>query len=247
MLATVIAALIAAAPLDAPHAAVLAVISHDENAGCSASELRKAAAQAPIRPLGRVGADAVILAEVYTPCICGAQNCPFYAIQLTAGRPRLLLSTFGISVKTAPAAPLPNVIVRAHDSAMVSVETTFAFRNFEYAAVTGARVRGDNEERKPNGVPVRFAAGASSAQLHGTVSLGWYDEYAFDASKGQRLIVDGVRSRARVTVGLFGPGGVAGDVRAGVPFTLPATGRYLLHVDNDAQTGVPYVLTLAIR
>jgi regulator of extracellular matrix RemA (YlzA/DUF370 family) len=244
------AALIAAAPLDAPHAAVFTVLSHSQDAGsCEPAKLRAMAAAASIQRLGRVDGDDVVLAGVQDPCICGAQNCPYVALRLTAGKPRELLTVYAIGVRTAgPAAPLPALVVDAHDSAMVLDRTTYAYRNGGYAVVDSARVRATDGARKPNGIAVRFAAGASSAKLHGSVSIGWYDAYVFAASKGQKLVVDGVRSRAALRLTLFGPADAQfADVHAGVPFTLPSTGTYRLHVENDADDDVPYALSLAIR
>jgi len=249
MLIPLVAALIAAAPLDAPHAALLDVLRHDDNVpGCEAVQLRKAVASAPVRKLGRAGGDEVVLAEVFDPCVCGAQNCPFYVVRLSAGRPRVLVSGYAISVKTKPAAELPTIVVLMHDSALIADESTYTYRNGAYAITDSARVRGDTQARKPNAIPVRFSAGSSSANLHGSVSIGWYDSYAFDASKGQQLRIDGVRSNAKLTLQLGVPGaGTFAELRPGVPFTLPKTGSYRLYVDNDSETDVPYALTLAIR
>ncbi len=238
------AAPLAAAPLDTRHAAVLDAISSE--GGCTPAELRTAAAGASIRPLGRVDGRDVVLAQVFASCICGAQNCPYYALALGSGKPRVLLSTFGIGVSTQPDTPLPRLVVRAHDSALVSVVETYAYRGGRYAGIDSARLREDTGVRK-SAVAVRFPPGASAAQLHGSASVGWYDAYTFDAGKGQRLSIDGVRSRANVTLSLYGPDGKPYDVRAGVPLTLPATGTYQLHVENGAEQDAPYVLTLAIR
>ena len=71
--------------------------------------------------------------------------------------------------------------------------------------------------------------------------------YTFAAAKGQRLQIDGVRSGAKVRLSLIGSRGNGLDLRAGVPLTLPATDRYVLHVDTDTDETAPYTLTLAIR
>jgi hypothetical protein len=250
MLAMLVAAMIAAAPLDAPHAALLHVLSSDPDAGsCEAAKQRTIAAAALIRKLGRVGGEDVVLAAVEDPCICGAQNCPYFAIRLTPGKPRVLLTAYAIAVRDADhATPLPGLIVGAHDSAMVVDETTYAYRNGSYAEVSSARVRATDRARKPDRIPVRFAAGASSAPLHGSVSIGWYDDYELAASKGQTIVVSGVRSRAKVRLTLFGPAASQyAELRAGVPYALPGGGTYRLHVENDSEDDVPYALTLAIR
>ncbi|HEV3087198.1 MAG TPA: hypothetical protein VGX96_08245, partial [Candidatus Elarobacter sp.] len=192
MLAALFAAYLAAAPLDAPHAALLDVLTreNDSMAACGAAKLQKISASATVKKLGRAGADEVVLAEVFDPCICGAQNCPLYVLRLSPGKPRVLLTAFSIGVKLKPAAQLPTLIVRSHDSAAISGEETYTYRNGEYALTGSARVRGDNERKTVQ--EVRFAPGASSANLRGSVSTGWYDEYVFAATKGQKLLVDGV-------------------------------------------------------
>jgi hypothetical protein len=239
----------ASAPLDAAHAAVRSIIENgDDAAGCRPDQKRELLANASIRKLGRVDGDEVVLAVIYGACICGAQNCPYYALRLTSGKPRVLMSAFGIDARTVGrAAPLPGLVIAAHDSAMVVDETTYAYRDGKYAGVASARVRQNDRARKTD-IPVRFAAGASSAELRGTASNGWYDIYTFDAAIGQRLTIDGVRSKARVTVTLYGPNNAEPvTVRPGVFTTLRRTGAYRLQVDNDSDDDRPYTLSLVIR
>ena len=249
MLIALLAAYVAAAPLDAQHTAVLQVISRGEDAGaCSSEQKRKMAAEATLRRLGRVGGDDVVLALVADPCICGAANCPYYAIRLVPGNPRVLLSTYAITVHDADhASPLPGLVVDAHSSAMVTDEMTYAFRGGAYVAVSSMRVRGTDHARKPNGIPVRFAPGASSAQLRGTVSLGWYDAYTFDAAKGQRLTIDSVRSQSPVTMVLYGPHDRTATLTPGVPVTLSSSGSYQFQIENGSESDVPYTLRFSIR
>ena len=239
----------ASAPLDRAHAAVRSVIENGEDAsGCRPDQKRELVANASIRKLGRLGADDVVLAVVYGACICGAQNCPYYALRLTPGKPDVLMTAFGIDARTVRSVgPLPGLVIGAHDSAMVIDETTYAYRDGKYVAVASARVRANDRARKSD-IPVRFAPGASSAELRGTISNGWYDVYTFDAAKGQRLTIDGVRSKARVTITLFGPGNAEPvAVRPGIVTTLARTGTYRLQVVSDSEDDRPYALSLAIR
>jgi hypothetical protein len=238
--------LFAATALDARHTAVLDAITN-EGAGmsCTPAQLREEAVAADIRPLGRVEGDDVVIVHLSGGCLCGAHNCPVYALRLTSGKPRVLMSTYGYGLSTHADAALPRIVVRGHDSALVIDEETYAYRGGRYVEVGTARVRADTGARKSD-IAVRFAPGASSARLHGSASIGWYDAYTFDAAKGQRLLVDGVRSSAIVRLSLFGPGSTSLNPRAGVPLVLPASGSYQFHVDNDAEQDVPYALTLAI-
>lgn len=238
------------APLDAAHAAVLGVLTSTPDAeSCEPAALRKMAANASIKKLGRVDGDDVVLAGIEHPCICGAQNCPSIAIRVTRGKPRELLTVYAIGVRTTGRAkPLPDLVADAHDSAMVLDETTYAYRNGTYALIDSTRVRASDRARKPNSLAVHFAPGASSTNLSGSVSLGWYDAYVFAASKGQQLLINGVRSRAKLRLTLFGAADSQfAEVRAGVPFMLPASHTYRLHIENDSEEDVPYALTLAIR
>jgi hypothetical protein len=117
-----------------------------------------------------------------------------------------------------------------------------------YADVGYARVRQTDRARKPSTILVRFAPGASSARLHGTASLGWYDVYVFDAAKGQRIAVDAVSPRSGLTATLFPPdGAAAAALHSGMPFTAPKRGAYRLHIEVDSETDVPYSLRFAIR
>ncbi|MBV8644050.1 MAG: hypothetical protein JO225_09060 [Candidatus Eremiobacteraeota bacterium] len=251
LLAAAVAAapLLAASPLDTDHAAVLYALQNDVGGGCPPDVTRKAAQDASIRSLGHVGDDEVVLASVESPCICGAQNCPYYVIRLTAGNPRVLLSTFGISARTRAESPLPRIVVDAHDSALVVDETTYAYRDGKYVGVDSVRVRASDNARKPQEVPVRFAAGASSARLSGSIANGWFDTYTFAAGKGQKVQVDGVSSKAHLTLTLFGGPDVitSRPLTPGVPFTLPKSTTYRLMVDCDADHDTPYALTFAIR
>jgi len=246
-----VALALAAAPLDASHGAVLRVLQHDADAGaCDAGALRDIAASTNVTALGRIaGGDPVVLAEVHASCICGAQNCPFYAIRITPRGPRVLFQTYGIGARLVRrGGSLPDVVVGEHDSVAVIDETRYAYRDGTYAIASSERVRADTGARKPDSVAVRFAAGASSAPLRGRVSTGWYDAYTFAAERGQRVTIAGMRTTAPVTVTLFGPhDGDVHPLHAGTAFVLPASGRYLIHVDAENDADTAYALTLAIK
>lgn len=238
--------LLAAAPLDTRHAALLDAMSSDQGGmSCTPPQLRAEAADADIRNVGRVDGDDVVVAHLNGGCLCGAHNCPIYALRLTSAKPRILMTSFGYRLTMQPDVPLPRIIVRSHDSALISFEETFAYRGGAYVQAENARVRNDTGARKPD-IPVHFAPGASSAQLHGTASRDWFDAYTFDAHKGQVLRIDGVRSGAKVDLLLLGPGGRTGDIPANAPYALFATGTYGLRVQPRAEQAVPYALTLAI-
>jgi hypothetical protein len=136
------AALLAAAPLDAGHAAVLAVVSQDPMAGaCEAGELRKAVVATPIRTIGHLGGDSVVLFAVHARCICGEHNCQQYVIRYGTAAPRVLLVGLGWRADPRPAKPLPQIVVRSHWSAAVSDVMTYAYRGGKYVQIRSERVR----------------------------------------------------------------------------------------------------------
>jgi len=254
MLMLALAMLIAAAPLDRDRAALLHVLESTAGGdGCSASERRVAAQTAGIARLGTIGGDAVLLASPHASCLCGTVNCPWFALRLGSGEPRVLLETSAFSVEAIDAdRPLPRLRERAHDSALVVDETIDAYADGRYASVASTRVRADNGERKPLSIPIRFAPGASAALLRGSVALGWGDTYTFSAQRGQRVAIAHVRSSVPIEITLFDRRGRANvvELTAGVPAVLTSDGTFALNVDNgsDAERpSVPYAFTLSIR
>jgi hypothetical protein len=252
MLAFMLAVLLAAAP-DPTRAALQRVAERSDLArGCSAGEIRSAVVRASIRRLGAVAGREAILAQLEAPCLCGNVNCSWFVVRLDPDRPHLLLQTSAFSVQPiGPANPLPRLRERAHDNALISTEVIYAYRDGRYVPTDSWRVRGDTGARKPSSVPVHFAPGTSSARLRGSVSMGWYDAYRFSAHRGQRLTIDAVRSRVPVRATLFPPHDAASlELRPGIPVTLPASGTFELHIENDSSLGlpaVPYALKLSIR
>ena len=239
------AALLAAAPLDARHAALYDMLTAHDPMGCTQAQLRAVAADASIESVGRVDGDDVVIAHLNGGCLSGAHNSPVFALRLTGGKPRVLMTSLGYEHILRAATPLPRIVVRSHDSAMISNEETYAYRDGRYVDIENARVRNDTGARKVD-VAVRFAPGASSAQLHGSASRDWDDVYTFGAEKGQQLVVDGVSSRGSVALTLFFPRAGVSNMSAGVPVTLPETGTYVLRVVPAAERAVPYALRLAI-
>jgi hypothetical protein len=247
------ATLLSAAAPDPARTALQHIVAASHVAdGCDAAQARRAVAEADLSRLGVLDGRPVVLASLAAGCMCGTVNCPWFAFTAGPGEPRVLLSTSAFSVQPFGApAPLPQLRERAHDSALITDESVDALRNGRYAIVETARVRGDTGERKVDGVPIRFAAGASSARLRGRVSLGWYDDYIFDAGRGQRLLINDVASRAHLDVRLFTPGSSQSiEVTPGVALPLPAGGTFTLHVENGSASDRPpvgYALTLTIR
>ena len=216
--------------------------------GCSAAEVRSAIAEADVRTLGSVAGDPVVLVGLHASCMCGNVNCPWLVVR--AGRPAsVLLTTYAFDVGIEPSRePLPRLRDHAHDSALITDEDLYAYRGGRYESLAVYRVRGDTGARKPDTVPVRFAAGSSAARLHGRVATGWYDGYTFAAARGQRLTIEALISSAPPSLSLYDPqAGRSIDLQPGVAVTLARSGTFQLHVDGASERETPYALTLAIR
>ena len=228
--------------LDAVHAALLAALMRD-GTGCPPADLNRAVASATMQRLGAVAGEPVVLASVQAPCVCGNVNCPYYVLR---GR-SVLLSSFGYNVVRGEGAPLPELTIVAHNSALVHDETTYRFHGDRYVEAGSVMVRGSDGARKPVTTAVRFAPGASSAVVHGTVALGWDDGFVFAARSGQQLLVTPEGAPA-VGLALAGPDGRSlGVVQPGKEFRLASTGRYTLSVQTDSERDVHYALHLGIR
>lgn len=131
---------------DTTRRAVLEVVTRTSaTTSCDRATLRKAVIDAAIVPIGRLGGDEVVTAEVRDPCMCGIANCPEYVIK-TGAHPRVLLEDSGLEIKVlrVRAASLPNIVTTAKDSAAVYVENTYAFRGGKYVRVRSATVRADS-------------------------------------------------------------------------------------------------------
>jgi hypothetical protein len=234
-----------------PHL-LAALIASSVADGCSAAETRTAAAKASIERLGSIDGESVYLAALEAPCLCGNVNCAYLVFRDDPRAPHILLQTYGWDVRPfGDAEPLPQLREHAHDNALITVETTDTFRDGKYVVTGSARLRGDTGARKPDQVALRFAPGTSSAQLHGSVSLGWYDDYAFSANRGQRLTVDRVTSRARMSLVLMTQDGRRRvELTPGGAITLADSGPFVLRVENERPSDeppVPYELRLTIR
>jgi hypothetical protein len=249
--ATLALASLLAGPADAQQDPTIQVaLAHALNgdgSGCSAGELRAIVQKADVKTLGYVSNSRVILAFASGSCICGNVNCPFVVLRLDGARSSVLLDTYAYALTpSGKEVPLPNLHETAHDSALVSIATTDAYRNGKYVSIDTQRVRGDTGESKPGSVPVRFAPGASSAVLRGRVSEGWYDQYTFAAAAGQRVTVSGP---AALTYSLSAEASdkPIADLLSGQPVTLPKGARYRLLVNSDDQTERSYQATITIR
>ncbi|MBV8601797.1 MAG: hypothetical protein JO359_09580 [Candidatus Eremiobacteraeota bacterium] len=191
------------------------------------------------------------LVEIQAPCVCGAQNCPFWVYRVDGTDARQALASFAIAVTTEPrGSGWPDVIATAHSSALITAGTRYAGQDGKYVPIASWRVRNDTNARKSD-IPVRFVPGVSSAKLAGTISLDWGDVYTFVAQAGQQLTITGATPSG---LALFltqnaDDGAASVTVVSGKSLALPVSGSYRLSVDPPpAATGnVRYALIFSIR
>lgn len=189
------------------------------------------------------------LVQVQSSCICGAQNCPFWVYRVEDGKAKKLVDGYAIDVGAKPqTAGWPDVTAVAHDSALVTDGTRFAYRNGSYEPVETWRTRGDTGERKTT-TEIKFAPGASSIRLSGQVSTNWGDIYTFAAHAGQRFTVSNPVPRDSIEVAIISGENVPIRVLPNAPIVLPVSGVYQLTVDSSGAdvAHLHYTLALSIR
>jgi hypothetical protein len=188
------------------------------------------------------------LVQVQSTCICGAQNCPFWVYRVENGKAEKLLDGFAIAVGAKPqTSAWPDIVAAAHDSALITDGTRFAYRHGTYEPVENWRIRGDTGERKTTN-EISFAPGTSAKRLRGTVSANWGDIYTFTARTGQRLTVSSLDPARGIDVAISSGGNAPISVVANTAVVLPAGGDYQLTVDPVADvTNLRYAFTLSIR
>jgi hypothetical protein len=101
-------------------------------------------------------------------------------------------------------------------------------------------------------VRIRFAPGAISARVTGSLAPDGAHDYVLSALAGQRMIVTPHAAQGRVGLVISGVDGqVLLSGRVGPPGgcydgTLPATQDYLLNVRDEGRTGADYALEITI-
>jgi hypothetical protein len=112
----------------------------------------------------------------------------------------------------------------------------------------------DNEEPDvdPDGglERIRFASGATSATVEGTITQGVHDRHVFEARDGQTLRIAVSSPSDAVNYGLRDPDGqplkrVAGEARTG-EFALGATGDYVVSLASTIERSA-YTLIVEIE
>lgn len=101
--------------------------------------------------------------------------------------------------------------------------------------------------------PIRFASGASSGSVEGTVIRGDRDVYTLDARKGQRMTVTITSEEDNAVFQLYPPGSEEGldgaddgDDATQWKGDLPQSGRYRVVV-GGTRGNASYTLTVRIR
>jgi hypothetical protein len=101
-------------------------------------------------------------------------------------------------------------------------------------------------------IRIRFATGATSAEVEGSLAAGDMRQYVLHALAGQRMIVDPRATQGQVKLTISGTDGqvlLSGNVgRPGGVYDgiLPTTQDYLITVQAEGGTGADYVLEITI-
>jgi len=195
----------------------------------------------------------LLLTVFYDGCVCFAQNCPYWVFRVNRSAATKVLEGVGVDVKVIRGGNgVPDIDEVAHESAMLKNEVLYAYRNGSYQPSGAWRLRGrvsGGEDRKPVSVPVRFAPGASSARLFGTIGFEWGDVYTFHAFAGQTVEISTVQTEQTTLVGLH-RGSRNEVLMSGRPVRLPETGTYTITVDPAMENGnydSTYAFTLFIH
>jgi hypothetical protein len=238
-------------PWFTPSQALSALVRDDQSvAGCMQQDAKNLRAGITVSAIA--SNPKLALVQVMASCVCGAQNCPFWVYRVDGDSAKRLVDGFVIDVSMVPrSSGPPDIVAVAHDSALVTDGTRYAYRNGTYVAVDSWRSRGDTGARKPMSVAIKFVPGTSSTHLAGAVSVGWGDVYTFAASAGQRLTTSSLHPASDIDVELFPENRLPVHVLLnGKGIFLPATGTYQLTVD-PATAGyadsVHYRFTLEIQ
>jgi hypothetical protein len=199
-----------------------------------------------IKPVNvRTGQRLVIL-RAHTACLCGTQNCPVSAYVRAGEHVQLALSVPAIDARFDKNG---TAVILSHNSALTSFRETYVLHSTRYVRAKSEFVNTETGEAKPSEIRVRFAAGASSSELHGRVVLGFPDTYVVAAAKGQVLHVE---LNARNNDAQFSvtrdesSQGLASATRAWSG-PLPVTGDYRIVVDGTTETAARYALKISIK
>lgn len=115
--------------------------------------------------------------------------------------------------------------------------------------IAGAAVASAASSSVPVATPIHVAAGGTTARVHGHLTAGGNDRYAFTARAGQTASFHLARSTSATTWTLVGPTGPAvHDARSSrqsdFRYTLPETGTY--YVDVVSTRPATYDLSLSL-
>jgi hypothetical protein len=184
------------------------------------------------------------------PCMSGAANIGLFGYVASGGTYRNVLSTYAIHWTFRPDG---TAVVDAHDSAAVSVRTTYKFDGTSYRARKSEYLYESTGETKPVSVPVHFAYGTSSAIVSGKVRAGFGDTYTLDAQLGQTMTVTAHATSGKLgTLQIF----TADDRQLTTGSStswhgkLPKSGRYKITIDafaDDNNSPATYTMTIGIR
>ena len=181
-------------------------------------------------------------------CQCGNANCKLEVFRQNGDAYSSVLATYAIGFDVRPDGA---AVIEAHDSAAVSVRTTYRWTGDTYGVEKNELVLADPKTVKPQSRRVQFAAGASEALLTGDrVQAGFEDNFDFTAAAGQPVTLTLVAADRH-----FESFALAGadfnQLRVAhsgsIAVMLPASGTYRVVVSGADQTFTKYALKIEIR
>jgi len=181
-------------------------------------------------------------------CQCGNANCKLEVFRQNGESYVSVLSTYSIRSDVRPDGV---AVIDSHDSANVSVRTTYRWNGSKYAVDKDELVLEDPQTVKPESRTVRFAPGTSEATLTGDkVQAGFDDYFDFEASAGQTVTLTLLQHDQHF--GSFALNGVDGtQLRTSqgdaFSFKLPASGSYRIDVSGADQTFTSYSLQITVH
>jgi hypothetical protein len=132
----------------------------------------------------------VILAESLSACLARNAVTRVLVYAQTPGGYRLVLDDYSLP-EQIDASPDGTVAVAGHETVEIIDRTMWVWNGKTYVVSPERSQRYDVSigQGRPDVVRVRFAPGASSTVLRGSIAGGFGDTYEFDARAGQRVTV----------------------------------------------------------
>ena len=193
------------------------------------------------------------VAEAVDPCLLLGQSTRIFILQRTGSGYRRGLESVAIP-GDAVVSDDGTAVLPTHETMETIFESTYVWNGSTYAFSAPRSHVYDVvlAERRPYQVAVRFAPGATSAALAGSVALNFGQDYVFEGRAGQRATIDLTAfTGSRPTIVLYygDEDDSIADLLHGRAWSgaLPRAGTYRLTVYGSDASTADRVSTYAIR